>query len=89
MSAIVASEWERHRSYPEPDGGIVWFPQPVFDVVAYYRMKATADALGGLPDPPCGRGERRRPVLDALLTRSVRGAGTDATGKPLANHARH
>jgi hypothetical protein len=46
------SQWERHRSYPEPDGGVVWFPHPVFDRRDFYTMKGATSGLATLTAPP-------------------------------------
>jgi hypothetical protein len=45
---IVQSEWERHASVPEPDGGIVWFRRPIFGRSEHWQMKAAARKLGEL-----------------------------------------
>ncbi len=36
---------ERHRSTPEPDGGIVWWSRPVFDRWAWWTMIGAVNAL--------------------------------------------
>jgi hypothetical protein len=45
VSARIASEWERHYSRPEADGGIIWFSRPVFDRADYYTMLIAARVL--------------------------------------------
>ena len=82
MSARIPSEWERHRTYPEPDGGILWFRRPVFDRADHYTMLIAIRALGAcalLPALP----ERTLP-----LSSTRNGQGTELVKDDLtADHA--